>query len=115
MGPQLMVGVGLIHAAAVVTAHEGCEGGCQQAHQAAGAQVVQVYPQLMAGEVLIQDASAVAAPGEDLTYWQLQARVHAVRQTLLGAGPSPPCCARMYGATLPTMQRQTWTASISRD
>ena len=46
-----------------------------------------MYPQLMAGEVLIQDAASLAAPGERLTYWQLQARVHSVRQTLLGAPP----------------------------
>ena len=52
-----------------------------------GAQVVQVYPKLMAGEVLIQDAASLAAPGEELTYWAMQARVHSVRQTLLGAPP----------------------------
>ena len=51
------------------------------------AQVVQVYPKLMAGEVLIQDAASLAARGEELTYWQMQARVHSVRQTLLGAPP----------------------------
>ena len=34
-------------------------------------QVVQVYPQLMAGEVLIQDAASLAARGEELTYWQV--------------------------------------------
>ena len=60
-----------------------------------------MYPQLMAGEVLIQDAANLAAPGEELTYWQLQARVHSVRQTLLGAPPhtasdhgnfEQPCC-----------------------
>ena len=51
------------------------------------AQVVQVYPALMSGEVLIQDAASLAARGEELTYWALQARVHSVRQTLLGAPP----------------------------
>ena len=53
-----------------------------------------MYPQLMAGEVLIQDAANLAAPGEELTYWQLQARVHSVRQTLLGAPPHT--CFRLW-------------------
>ncbi len=38
------------------------------------AQVVRVYPQLMASEVAILDAARLAGQGEDLTYWQLQAR-----------------------------------------
>jgi hypothetical protein len=75
------------------------------------AQVVRVYPQLMASEVAILDAARLAGQGEDLTYWQLQAcRTSCLCESLVLRSNSDTCFLHRSGGGH-LMERRAYCAS----